>query len=80
MPDYRRVYQPGGKFFTLVTAERRPLDYVHFNPVKHGYVTRPVDWPYSSIHRFIRREELRVTSGCDGAAASGSRVDAEFLE
>ena len=23
------------------------------NPVKHGYVERPEDWPYSSIHREI---------------------------
>ena len=34
---------------------QRHLDYVHFNPVKHGYVLRPADWPYSSLHRFIRR-------------------------
>ncbi len=30
------------------------VDYIHFNPVKHGYVKNPVDWPYSSIHRFIK--------------------------
>ena len=29
------------------------LDYVHFNPVKHGYVTHPADWPYSSFHRAV---------------------------
>jgi putative transposase len=29
-------------------------DYVHYNPVKHGYVTRPSDWPWSSFHRFVR--------------------------
>jgi len=34
---------------------RRHVDYIHYNPVKHGYVDRPVDWPYSSIHRFIRQ-------------------------
>ena len=32
---------------------RRHADYIHFNPVKHGLVPRPVDWPHSSIHRFI---------------------------
>jgi len=26
---------------------------LHFNPVKHGHVTRASDWPYSSIHRYI---------------------------
>jgi putative transposase len=30
------------------------VDYIHFNPVKHGYVSRVVDWPYSSFHRFVR--------------------------
>jgi putative transposase len=30
------------------------VNYIHYNPVKHGYVNKPVDWKYSSIHRFIR--------------------------
>ena len=30
------------------------INYVHINPVKHGYVTRAVDWPHSSIHRYIK--------------------------
>lgn len=34
------------------------IDYVHFNPVKHGYVAHAVDWPYSSIHRFIQAGQL----------------------
>ncbi|MDU8927476.1 transposase [Alisedimentitalea sp. MJ-SS2] len=25
--------------------------YCHFNPVKHGFVERPEDWLYSSVHR-----------------------------
>ena len=32
----------------------RHVDYIHFNPVKHGHVARAVDWPYSSIHRYIK--------------------------
>ena len=24
------------------------VDYVHYNPVKHGYVNDPADWPYST--------------------------------
>mgnify|MGYP001195774301 CR=1 FL=1 len=31
---------------------RQHLDYIHFNPVKHGYVQSPGQWPYSSFHRF----------------------------
>ena len=26
------------------------LDYIHYNPVKHGYTTNPFQWRYSSIH------------------------------
>jgi putative transposase len=33
----------------------RHVDYIHFNPVKHGLVKRVVDWPYSSFHRFVRQ-------------------------
>ncbi|SFZ79458.1 REP-associated tyrosine transposase [Chitinimonas taiwanensis] len=31
----------------------RHLDYVHFNPVKHGWVPRVADWPYSTFHRYV---------------------------
>jgi putative transposase len=31
----------------------RHLDYLHWNPVKHGYVKKPMDWPYSTLHRFV---------------------------
>jgi putative transposase len=32
----------------------RHVDYVHYNPVKHGLVKRVRDWPYSSFHRYVR--------------------------
>ncbi len=32
----------------------RHVDYIHFNPAKHGLVNRVCDWPYSSFHRFVR--------------------------
>lgn len=31
------------------------LDYVHFNPVKHGFVQHPADWPHSTFHRSVAR-------------------------
>lgn len=31
------------------------VDYIHWNPVKHGYVKQVKDWPYSSFHRFVER-------------------------
>ena len=41
----------------LITDEEdlsRHFDYIHINPVKHGHARRAADWPYSSIHRYIR--------------------------
>ena len=31
------------------------MDYVHYNPVKHGLVSRVQDWPYSTFHRFVEQ-------------------------
>lgn len=33
----------------------RHVDYIHYNPVKHGHVVRAADWPYSSFHRYVER-------------------------
>ena len=32
----------------------RHVDYIHYNPVKNGLVSRVVDWPYSSFHAYVR--------------------------
>lgn len=31
------------------------MEYIHINPIKHGYVLNAIDWPYSSIHKIQRR-------------------------
>lgn len=33
---------------------KKHIDYIHYNPVKHGYVKKVTDWRYSSIHRYIK--------------------------
>lgn len=33
----------------------RHVDYVHYNPVKHGLVKRVCDWPYSTFHRYVEK-------------------------
>lgn len=33
----------------------RHVDYIHYNPVKHGLVADPFGWRWSSIHAFARR-------------------------
>ena len=30
------------------------LDYIHYNPIKHGFVTRAIDWPFSSFPRYVK--------------------------
>jgi putative transposase len=39
------------------------VDYIHYNPLKHGYVKNPVEWPYSTIHRFIKNRGINDTWG-----------------
>ena len=36
----------------------RHVDYIHFNPCKHGYVPQVADWPWSSFHRYVREDLL----------------------
>ncbi len=46
------------------TDFERHVDYIHYNPVKHGYARRPVDWPLSSIHRYITHQILDENWAC----------------
>ena len=32
----------------------RHVDYIHINPVKHGYVAQAMDWRWSSMHRYVK--------------------------
>ena len=34
---------------------RKHMDYIHYNPVKHGYVESPADWPYSSFKHNVAK-------------------------
>jgi putative transposase len=43
---------------------RKHLDYLHFNPVKHGLVKCVHDWEYSSFHRGVKRGEYDIKWGC----------------
>jgi len=49
-----RVWQPRFWEHTLRDERsfRHHFDYVHLNPVKHDYVTKVADWPYSTFHRY----------------------------
>ena len=32
------------------------VEYIHFNPVKHGLAISPAAWPHSTFHRFVKQE------------------------
>ena len=42
---------------------KRCVDYTHWNPKKHGYVTRVRDWEYSTFHRFVELGEYEIEWG-----------------
>jgi putative transposase len=44
------------------------LDYIHYNPVKHGYARCPHEWPHSSFGKWVRQEGYPQTwcCCCDG--------------
>ncbi len=29
------------------------VDYIHYNPAKHGYVKQVKDWPHSTFHKYL---------------------------
>ena len=47
------------------------IDYIHFNPVKHGHVARVADWPHSSFHRFVCDGILPPAWAGDGGTGGG---------
>ena len=50
------------------------VDYVHFNPVKHSYVARVADWPYSTFHHHVARGTYPADWGTEPAVqAAGER-------
>jgi putative transposase len=58
----------------LITDEKdydNHMNYIHYNPVKHGLVKRAADWPWTSLHRLIEEgkypaqwgEGVEITEG-----------------
>jgi len=45
---------------TTELAYSRHIDYTHVNPLKHGYVTRVQNWPYSTFHRHVQAGILPI--------------------
>ncbi len=51
----RRVWQP--RYWEHLIRDDRDydqhVDYIHYNPVKHGLTHAPGDWPHSSFKEFV---------------------------
>jgi putative transposase len=50
----------------------RCTNYIHFNPVKHRLVSTPGEWPFSSLHRYVRAGMLPRDWGGDQRANYGN--------
>lgn len=42
---------------------QRHVDYIHYNPVKHGLVGAAKDWPHSSFRRYVKEGLLDANWG-----------------
>jgi len=48
------------------------MDYIHYNPVRHGHAECPHGWPHSSFRRFVQRRIYAESWQC---ACRGQRPD-----
>jgi len=68
----RGVWQPRFMEHTIRNEDDliRHVEYIHFNPVKHGLVDRPRDWKWSSFGQYVRQGVYDADWG-----AAGSYID-----
>lgn len=53
----RRVwYKFTDTYIRSETHLHTAFNYIHYNPVKHGYVTDPYNWPWSSLHMYYEEK------------------------
>jgi putative transposase len=63
-----------GRFWDHIIRDKDDLknhfDYIHWNPVKHGYVCRPERWPQSTFLHWVERGYYELGWGHDEAPQS----------
>lgn len=68
------------RFYEHVIRDERDfnqhMNYIHYNPVKHGLVRQVAEWPYSTFHRLVRQGIYPP----DWAAGPTDFEDTEFGE
>ena len=68
---FRDKYRPGrvwqNRFWDHIIRDsddlHRYLDYIHFNPVKHGLAASAADYGPSSFHKFVRSGQYELGWG-----------------
>ena len=65
--NYNKIWQNRYWEHTLKDEEdfNKHLDYIHYNPVKHGLVKNVKDWNYSSFHKFVEQNLYDINWGSD---------------
>jgi len=56
---------------------QKHMDYIHFNPVKHGLTASVSDWQYSTFHRHVRNG---IYPADWGGVADADNQDMDFGE
>ena len=54
---------------------RQHMDYSHYNPVKHGYIVKPRDWPYSTFQHCVSQELYDLDWGDGLQTITGDEFD-----
>lgn len=62
------LWEGGFKFLDVDTSEeiRGLLDLMHYDPVRHGYVSRPVDYDWTSLPARVLQGHYAEDWGCQG--------------
>ena len=85
---YRRQRRRGvwqARFMEHTIRDERDLenhaDYLHYNPVKHGYARCPKDWSPSTFHRFVDAGQYELNWGCiERPTPDFGNVDEDLIE
>ena len=74
----KKLWQPRFWEHTIITEDdyETCVEYIHYNPVKHGFVKSPSDWQYSSFMKYVE-QGLYPVHWADGGTIviSGSEYD-----
>jgi len=64
-PTYSKIWQNRYWEHTLRDEEdfNKHIDYIHYNPVKHGLVQNVKDWKYSSFHNYVDQNLYDINWG-----------------